>query len=384
LRAAEDEKPDGDQEGVGGENDRGTRGRIGQERGWGEGHLEGPELGIHLETDASGQVWGLKNVPYVDANAVHLALPVMWERHDAERERLNREKPPGWEERMKALDADAERMSRMREQADELADSGRGGARVRNLFYHDAAGAEPAWTNRARAESLDTDPERTRERYARLKKIIGRIDEVMRANQKIINEAEDFLLGANAEFDARASCAGFLKNVNEALALRKEALNAELVRSEYLRRPENLDLRGLRFRREIQNAKSLMEAKRAEIGAFGRKSEAKPHLRQELETHEGAAVNAQKELDEWMSDPLREQAMRARAEDLTERESEILDEIAELERMIGGSEEMMAHAQERTDDLVSLFHDQMQYLIRERAKADRERTDAFLAMTAMR
>jgi hypothetical protein len=367
---AQDEKPG---------RDRLSAGRTGHESaGWGEGHLESPELGSQLETDAAGQVRGLENLPYVDADAVHAALPVMWERNDAERERLNREKPPGWEERMKALDADAERMARMREQADETAGSGRRDGKVRNLFYEGAA------NGRSRAESSDTEPERARERYARLRETIGSMDEILRENQKIIDRTEDALLGGNAEFDARAARIGFFTNMNRALALRKQGLNAKIADIEHSRRPENLDVRARQLRRDTQNVQALVESKRGEIRASGRASGAKTRLQSELEAHERAAVNAQKKLDEWMSNPVREQAVRARAEEFSESESAILEEMAGLDRMIADNEERIARAEERTHDLVSLFHDQMRFLVRERAKADRERTDAFLAMTAMR
>lgn len=369
---------------------------FGREQAFAERMREEAEYEEQLEVNEKGRIVGMKNIPYLDAGAVHLALPEMWKAHDAEREWLNKNRPPGWMQRMKELDLDAERMVQMRENADELIESGRKEARVRNFFYKHAEDVAVEGMNRAEYESLMITPEETLDRkYEDLQKQSDQMKDAIDAVYSEFKPLEAFYKGERAEYDAQEGLAKLGEQINDALRARRETLNADVASYENLRKPENLDVKAAILQKDIERARAMIETKKVELKTFSRNPEVKKSLQAELASYEEEATGAQRELRSWKKDPNREAAMQARKEALQELESKALNEIMEIDQKIDNNEAILARTQRRMEALeeeyaeayeeeaigeqVDILQDQLEYCMREFAKLNDKRTDVLQA-----
>jgi hypothetical protein len=325
---------------------------YGREQGFAARMKEEAVFEDQLETDEGGHISRMKNIPYLDAGAVHLALPAMWKRHDAERARINRMKPPGWERTLRRLDVDAERMTQMREKADELLDEGRRDAKVRNFFYrHESFATEDRDTTRL--ETFSVSPEGSMERRehdltVELEEIEGAMAEAKNAS----NQIDDFLDGKQEELDRVQVVSALYEDVVTGLERKLKRLQGEHDLNHAMQQPERLDVYGDRLVATAERAKGMIESKKRELSVFRGNAAQRKEILVEIGEYEFEATEAKKKLAEWKEDPARARAMGYRLEALQDEAAELSTEIARVEEAMVPAKADKARYEGKTEEIL--------------------------------
>jgi hypothetical protein len=346
------------------------------------------EMESQLEINEKGHVSGIKNIPYLDAGAVHLALPAMWKKHDMERTWLNKNRPAGWERLLKDLDLDAERMAQMREKADELIDSGQRDARVRNFFYQYEGAAAVKGMDQAKVETLLVSPEQVlADKEKKLGEENAAIEEAIEEVYDVSRQVDAFLEGKQNEIDHATELVEIDDSLIKGMNLRLVNLQAEHDLNHKMQQPENLDVHGGRLQAAYERAKGMIETKKKELATFKGGGEKRTDILAEIGEHEFNASEAQKQLTEWKGDPARARVMGYRLEALQDEAADLSDQIMQSQHLLKAAEEHKIQYEGKTEmivrgvdeknlpELIDLADDKMQYLLREKARVQREMSD---------
>lgn len=355
--------------------------QFGREQALTDRMREEGEMESQLEMNERGQVQGIKNIPYLDAGAVHLALPAMWKKHDMERTWLNKNRPAGWERFMKELDLNAERMTQMREKADELIDSGQRDARVRNFFYQYEGAAAAEGMDQTKVETLLVSPEQVLEnKKNKLEDEDAAINIAVESVVNVERQIDAFLKGKRNEIDNAKAAVAFDEKFINTLNLKLERLHGEHDLNHKMQQPENLDVYGNRLQSAYERAKGMVEVKKKELSTFKGDAKRRTAALAEIGELEFDASEAQKQLAEWKEDSDRAKAMGDRLEALQKNAANLSKEIMRTEIDLRETEEDKVQYEGRPEmvireisdrslgELSDLADDKMQHLLREKSR----------------
>jgi len=359
--------------------------QMGREQALADRMKEGEEIESQLEVNEKGHVTGFKNIPYIDAGSVHLALPAMWRRNDSERSWLNKNKLPGWERLMKELDIQAEHMTTMRELADELINQNRRDVKVLNLFYRSEAGVAMRGVEQTKAETLLALPENVlEERERQLGKENEAINSALEEFENISRQIDAFIAKKQKELDAKHIRLEIRERDIGILSDKLKNLQAEHDQNHKMQQPEYLDMHGKRLQFAYDRAKAKIEAKKRELSTSKGDGEKRKGILVEIGEYEFEASEVQKRLAEWREDPVRARAMGYRLEALQDEAKKLSREIMFTQEFLRIAKEGKERDEHEADMIVrdfdnkflggttDLVDEKMQSLLREKARVEGE------------
>ncbi|MFA5130107.1 MAG: hypothetical protein WC477_04280 [Patescibacteria group bacterium] len=329
---------------------------LGKKQGEERESIREAKYAEELETDADGNVIGLKNIQEVTIGAFYRGMAPAMRKITAETNWANENlSGSARTRRLKQLADEARRWERMFGFA-QIAEEGLGQrqdeAYVPNPFYSNIEAIRSGLDKEMVEDVIAMSPEQLNEQ-------VGVLTEEVKAYDSVINEVQEAFHGvyekwhnANAYTEFNAGIVSIIERENEALQASKKSIHEELIVISFQKDPSKLDIFGMHLQQKIAHARSMQESIRKFM------TEEPDHaskMKERIELYEGKEEDATGKLTEWGEDESRTIAMAERAETLHHREEELLRKQKEVEGLIKQNESKIGAYRKQSEEVKSKY-----------------------------
>lgn len=356
-----------------------------------ESELSDPdsEVNRQLELNESGEVLGFKNIPYVSGSSFYRAMAGRMGRLRTEMLGLLEEAPGATRDRRLAeLERESESWIKMRQDMVFAEENGADLSKfmLRNRLYRQIESIGSGELDKVDYETLTITPEEALEkRSEELKKQDEVLDGLLQQASEVLWSSESFVEGR------RLAMAEFLHGAERYRAMKNESLGHRIDFLHTLEATDQLDMKSKRLGLLIDGANAKIELFRSKMGRKMDDASVKT-IREVIDSLEGSVSSYRADLDEWRHHPIREEAMRCRAEDVKDKIRELefererpsyselhvqdpkrLSESGFRDGVFSGSAEEVAKAREEYRASVLLMRDRIDRILEEKSDIAKQR-----------